>query len=211
MRIKKYDTDLIIDPEDILLGSDAANPRKPTKNYRIKDLEDYFNRNHREETVSGLVYRYSDGSDNVTPNSRGAMFTDSPYLKQVKNITINRYSEKGVDYALTYNSFIGGRMLLKIANTKDTRYGYFQVLDFVKGSNNPYYELVVDMVNDFAFGQMNNGDLYTLSFEPKDPGLELGNTKYKAHRGDHGSHAYNSVIEAEETDFEKELLNNLNF
>lgn len=41
--------------------------------------------------------------------------------------------------------------------------------------------------------------------------LQLGTTETTAHRGDHGKHAYDAVIETEETDFSKEIIDNVNF
>lgn len=44
-----------------------------------------------------------------------------------------------------------------------------------------------------------------------DSGLELGTTATTAHRGDHGAHAYDSIIEAEQYDFAARLTSNLDF
>lgn len=68
-----------------------------------------------------------------------------------------------------------------------------------------YYEY-----NETANGSIND---YTLVSAPYAVGgdLQLGETATTAHRGDHGKHAYDSIIENEQYDFADMINTNTNF
>lgn len=69
-----------------------------------------------------------------------------------------------------------------------------------------YKEVANGVIGDYDLVSVPYGKSSTV-----DSGLVLGETSTTAHRGDHGKHAYDSIVEIENTNYSTQLLTLLNF
>lgn len=159
MRIKKYEIDRVVDPDDILIGSDSGNPGMPTRNYRIGDLIEFI---RNEGVLSGLLYLFDPGN----PASSGKMDANSIHFKQITSLSVSRLSYSGKDYGPALNTFVSNASLLKISNPNQTDYGFYKVNSFSVHENGKLYNLEVELINTFGFGSLVAGQVYDFDLEP---------------------------------------------
>jgi hypothetical protein len=182
-RINTYQNDVNINPDDILLGSDADTSNKRTKNFRVSDLLDYFSQNR---TSSGIAYMF--GTD---PNKRGYFSANSEVLKSVTQLRINAYSKSDTDYTGAFNTFSGQSLFIKIVDINDpSQYAFFDVSQVTKQEKDGFFVMDVNLIGTLGNGKMKDGQSYFLVFAPVQDTPSVTKTSQLENDGEDGENPF---------------------
>lgn len=164
MRIEVYKKDHKVSVKDFLLGTDGDKFNK-TKNFPIHRISDYILSQLKN---SGVVFRFSDGSNELTPGEPGYFFseqavTDKTQITKLYFSKDSFYGEELEALFLSAGSNLGD-LYLGLTQQDDTaNYGFFNVGNVIDAGD--YFEIDVDLRGQLFAKEFLHDKNYALFFD----------------------------------------------